>query len=400
MKFSISRRSIFYVTVFLLIVTSHVYNYNLDKAIMVFETETTISKNTFNGTNAKCSNDMRELELFYYINTEDNFKRVKKFIESEFSGHVESELHTNGYLIKSGCILNSREEILDDKITFNIEIPDIYPHQKNSNVKLTLIENKNANADDIRHCINTVKNNCNRVENLPQEGSANIENNNQNEQIPQTSPQSQPGMMQSGNTQLAQQQANAQQNNQQSNAPQNQQQANAQQNNQQPNAPQNQQQQANAQQNNQQQANAQQNNQQQANAQQNNQQSNAPQNQQQLANAQQNNQQPNAPQNQQQANAQQNNQQQEINPPVNSEQEGQSASERMNSKKKFTMKNRVKLSPEIYSTNFNSRKNKDKRNEIVDESIALKEYVNKNENIFPIEYQKKDNKETQKNKVE
>jgi len=150
------------ILVFLIINCSFIsegFAYNLDNYQLIYENDTTITKNIFNGANVRCSSDLNNIELFYYINTEDNFATTKGFVEKEFSSHIPITLHKNGMKINvnRGNFISGTEELKEGKIVYTIKTVDISPNSKFPPVTLILNETSNADSEEIRKCINSFK---------------------------------------------------------------------------------------------------------------------------------------------------------------------------------------------------------------------------------------------------
>lgn len=103
-------------------------SYNLDSIVYVYETDTTITKNVFNGANLRCNKETKELNLFYFINTDENMKTVVSFVEKEFSGHIPLELFKNGLLFRftPEQITSAVEELKEGRVVYTLKVKDIF----------------------------------------------------------------------------------------------------------------------------------------------------------------------------------------------------------------------------------------------------------------------------------
>lgn len=135
-------------------------SYNLDSIVYVYETDTTITKNVFNGANLRCNKETKELNLFYFINTDENMKTVVSFVEKEFSGHIPLELFKNGLLFRftPEQITSAVEELKEGRVVYTLKVKDIFPHENFPDSTVELHETKEADAESIRNCINTLIN--------------------------------------------------------------------------------------------------------------------------------------------------------------------------------------------------------------------------------------------------
>ena len=133
-----------------------VNNYNLDKFEVTYENDTTITKNVFNGANVRCNKENDTLEVIYFVNTPENFKTVVGFYEKEFSGHLDMVLHKNGLKININytSLISAVEELKEGKIEYTLKAKDLYPNSKFPDVSIVLYETKDADADNIRSCVN------------------------------------------------------------------------------------------------------------------------------------------------------------------------------------------------------------------------------------------------------
>lgn len=133
-------------------------SYNLDSIVYVYETDTTITKNVFNGANLRCNKESKELNLFYFINTDDNMKTVISFVEKEFSGHIPLQMHKNGILFRftPDQITSAVEELKEGRVVYTLKVKDIFPHENFPDSTVELHETKEADAESIRNCINTL----------------------------------------------------------------------------------------------------------------------------------------------------------------------------------------------------------------------------------------------------
>lgn len=137
------------------------FSYNLASFELKYENDTTVTNNVFNGANIRCSANFSHGEIFYAINTPDNFQNVKQFCEHEFSAHADLDLYLNGLVFKfDHRTLRDYEDIKnekDDTHRIKVQLVDLQPNS-NSNVTFILNENKEANNEMIMTCLYNVKN--------------------------------------------------------------------------------------------------------------------------------------------------------------------------------------------------------------------------------------------------
>ena len=135
------------------------YNYNLVSFEFTYETYTAVNKLVFNGANAKCSSNLENLEIFYFINTPENFNSIVEYFENEISGHLDAYMHKNGMKINIhfSNLERSKEEIEEGRIKYHITTKDLYTKMKFPDILFTLSEAKDADPSVIRNCVNRLQ---------------------------------------------------------------------------------------------------------------------------------------------------------------------------------------------------------------------------------------------------
>lgn len=160
MKFSNTNFTVSFITAYAFInCLGVILSHNLVNFELKYETETSITRNVFNGANIKCSSDFSVAEIYYAINDPDNFKTVKKFCETEFSLHANITLYENGivFSFNNKVFKEFNETKINDTYSTHINLADLSPNS-DSNVTFVINENKESNHDIIRTCLTNIQN--------------------------------------------------------------------------------------------------------------------------------------------------------------------------------------------------------------------------------------------------